>query len=183
MGTPELQNNVCEHLPAWCKFRKWQRTFSPEEHGWSMQTFFRSQMGGGASLLVVRDANDCVFGCFVSEEWRISAEGYYGSPDCFLFTTHGCSRASPESPTCRVYHIAENSGKVLLKADSESLSLSSALFLQDNLWRGSTMACEAFNSPVLTDGGQGVAITPGGSNCDVAEFIVAQFEAWQLEPE
>ncbi len=40
----------------------------------------------GASVLVVRDTQQHIFGCFTSESWRV-APRYYGTGESFVFQT------------------------------------------------------------------------------------------------
>ena len=50
---------------------------------------FRRAPESGASVLVVRDTQQHVFGCFTSESWRV-APRYYGTGESFVFQTQVC---------------------------------------------------------------------------------------------
>eukprot|EP00448_Togula_jolla_P014350 CAMPEP_0170588434 /NCGR_PEP_ID=MMETSP0224-20130122/10827_1 /TAXON_ID=285029 /ORGANISM="Togula jolla, Strain CCCM 725" /LENGTH=268 /DNA_ID=CAMNT_0010912149 /DNA_START=197 /DNA_END=1000 /DNA_ORIENTATION=+ len=172
----EQQAEITKHLPAWCRYRAWQLVYSPDVHGTSMQTFYRKQSSSscGANIIVVRDSNGHTFGGFSSEKWRMSARGYYGTPECFVFSSH-CAEAeidSEESPASTTrqplsfYSAAPQPGTVLLWGDAQTFSLDSALTLTDDFRSGLSAPCASFDSP---------ALMPGGP-----EFVVRSFECWEL---
>ncbi|CAI5517066.1 unnamed protein product [Closterium sp. Naga37s-1] len=71
-------------LPARLRTSPWRLLYSTARDGISMATLFRKIKGKGACLLVVRDSNKYVFGCFTNEEWR-PMDRYYGNGECFVF--------------------------------------------------------------------------------------------------
>jgi len=60
--------------------------YSLQNHGSSLSTFYeRSNAGyGTAQLLVIKDDNDNIFGCFTAEPFKIH-NGFYGTGESFLF--------------------------------------------------------------------------------------------------
>ena len=54
---------------------------------------FRRAPESGASVLVVRDTQQHVFGCFTSESWRV-APRYYGTGESFIFQIQVCTAQS-----------------------------------------------------------------------------------------
>ncbi|ORX51004.1 TLD-domain-containing protein [Piromyces finnis] len=60
--------------------------YSLQNHGSSLSTFYeRSNAGyGTAQLLVIKDDNDTIFGCFTAEPFKIN-NGFYGTGESFLF--------------------------------------------------------------------------------------------------
>ncbi|KAG9310784.1 TLD-domain-containing protein [Chiua virens] len=95
----EIADLIRPHLPALSKLtRHWTLFYSLDQHGISLNTLYsRSEppipsrvhpnppKGG---LLVVQDANDAVFGVWVSEGIRMEKGGYYGSGESFLWRYH-----------------------------------------------------------------------------------------------
>merc|ERR1712232_472049 len=143
--TPQLQMEISAHLPTWCRYREWQLAYSPDVHGTSMQTFYRSQADGNANVIVVCDSDGCVFGGFSSESWRISVQGYHGTGDCFVFTTLKVQggelpTGGPERSLVHFFH-ATGKADVLLWGDDHMLSLGNAFFVQDNFRSGTTIPC------------------------------------------
>lgn len=190
---PTLQAEIKAHLPAWCRFRRWTLAYSPHVHGTSLQTFYRSQAGRGANVLLVREPSGNIFGCFSTEPWQHCTSGFHGSGECFVFTTATVA-ASPKdkarsSPTsagataanqtsgeevCHVFHTDEH-GEVLMWGDADAICMAGAIELRDDFRCGSTAACPTFNSPCLTG--------DGGVVCGGSEFLVSSFECWQLDRE
>jgi hypothetical protein len=60
--------------------------YSLQNHGSSLSTFYeRSNAGyGTAQVLVIKDDNDNIFGCFTAEPFKIN-NGFYGTGESFLF--------------------------------------------------------------------------------------------------
>lgn len=154
---------LASHIPAWCRYREWTLAYSPEEHGTSMQTFYRQQAKAGTgtpTVLAVRDIAGGVFGGFSTEPWKPCTKGFYGSGECFVFS------AAP-GEAARFYHVSgEHTGSVLLWGDSSSLSLAGALDLHSDFARGTSGPCPTFGSPPLSAEG--------------VDFTVAAFECWQI---
>ncbi|DBA84577.1 hypothetical protein WJX79_005605 [Trebouxia sp. C0005] len=71
-------------VPLRHKWRDWQLLYSSSRDGISLKTLYRQAASSKASLLVVRDRQQQVFGCFASEMWRV-APRYYGTGECFVF--------------------------------------------------------------------------------------------------
>jgi len=71
-------------VPLRHKWRDWQLLYSSSRDGISLKTLYRQAAASKASLLVVRDRQQQVFGCFASETWRV-APRYYGTGECFVF--------------------------------------------------------------------------------------------------
>jgi len=60
--------------------------YSLQNHGSSLKTFYeRSNAGyGTAQVLVIKDDNDNIFGCFTAEPFKVN-NGFYGTGESFLF--------------------------------------------------------------------------------------------------
>jgi len=60
--------------------------YSLQNHGSSLKTFYeRSNAGyGTAQVLVIKDDNDHIFGCFTAEPFKVN-NGFYGTGESFLF--------------------------------------------------------------------------------------------------
>lgn len=76
------------HLPALKRLpRSWTLLYSLDQHGISLNTLYtRCEAYAGGALMVVRDANDAVFGVWMGEGIRMSKGAYYGSGEsCVQF--------------------------------------------------------------------------------------------------
>ena len=61
--------------------------YSPQIHGTSLKLLYRKTAKCGACILLIKDSNDFVFGCYSSHPWKIQKdENFYGNGECFLFT-------------------------------------------------------------------------------------------------
>lgn len=155
----QLQQEICEHLPVWCRFRDWQLAYSRSEHGTSMQTFYRMQTRCAANLLIVRDGVGTIFGGFSTEPWRIDIRGYHSSGDAFVFSKHLGRPAS-------FFHTVAGY-EVLVWGDSRQVALSEALVLGNDFISGTSTSCKTFASPMLSAEGP--------------EFSVSAFECWHFD--
>lgn len=86
-----LNSHICNSLyHAFPKRLRIKRSltllYSLQNHGSSLSTFYeRSNAGyGTAQVLVIKDDNDNIFGCFTAEPFRIN-NGFYGTGESFLF--------------------------------------------------------------------------------------------------
>ncbi|KAK9802870.1 hypothetical protein WJX72_004617 [[Myrmecia] bisecta] len=70
-------------VPIRHKWARWQLLYSSGRDGISLATLYR-HAGKCPSVLVVRDMQQYVFGCYTSESWRIQPR-YYGNGECFAF--------------------------------------------------------------------------------------------------
>ncbi|KAH8741521.1 Oxr1p like TLDc domain containing protein [Cryptosporidium ryanae] len=80
-----MVDEITSYLPIVLALRRWQLSYCSKLHGISFGSFYRKVSGKGPSILVVRDADGVVFGAFISESIRNSAN-YYGTGEMFVFT-------------------------------------------------------------------------------------------------
>ncbi|KAF9109784.1 oxidation resistance protein 1 [Mortierella sp. AM989] len=82
---------------------KWNLVYSSDQHGISMTTLYHRCKGKGPMILAIKDTANCVFGAFVTEEFKPNLT-YYGTGECFLWnvTTLASSPKSPASPSVGV---------------------------------------------------------------------------------
>ncbi|ORX76640.1 TLD-domain-containing protein [Anaeromyces robustus] len=86
-----LDSYICNHLyRSFPKRLRIKRSltllYSLQNHGSSLNTFYeRSNAGyGTAQVLVIKDSNDNIFGCFTAEPFKMH-NGFYGTGESFLF--------------------------------------------------------------------------------------------------
>jgi len=86
-----LDSYICNHLyRSFPKRLRIKRSltllYSLQNHGSSLSTFYeRSNAGyGTAQVLVIKDDNDNIFGCFTAEPFKMH-NGFYGTGESFLF--------------------------------------------------------------------------------------------------
>ncbi|KAF8981761.1 oxidation resistance protein 1 [Entomortierella lignicola] len=79
---------------------KWNLVYSSDQHGISMTTLFHRCKGKGPMILAIKDSSHCVFGAFVTEEFKPNLS-YYGTGECFLWnvTTLATSPKPSVSPS------------------------------------------------------------------------------------
>ncbi|CAI5991161.1 unnamed protein product [Closterium sp. NIES-64] len=143
-------------LPARLRTSPWRLLYSTARDGISMATLFRKIKGKGACLLVVRDSNKYVFGCFTNEEWR-PMDRYYGNGECFVFQVQ---------PECVAYRWARTNSYFMLSSNA-MLAVGGgnhhSLLLYADLLTGASAPCDTFGSAILASS---------------EEFEVAQVEVW-----
>lgn len=64
------------HLPALVRMREWNLLFSLERDGSSMINFYNQVRERDDTIIIIQDANDCIFGCFTVEQWHKSNHFY-----------------------------------------------------------------------------------------------------------
>ncbi|CAI7906191.1 unnamed protein product, partial [Closterium sp. NIES-53] len=129
-------------LPARLRTSPWRLLYSTARDGISMATLFRKIKGKGACLLVVRDSNKYVFGCFTNEEWR-PMDRYYGNGECFVFQVQ---------PECVAYRWARTNSYFMLSSNA-MLAVGGgnhhSLLLYADLLTGASAPCDTFGSAIL----------------------------------
>ncbi|ETI52532.1 hypothetical protein, variant 1 [Phytophthora nicotianae P1569] len=135
-------------LPITSQLCRWYRIYSVEANGSSLETLLILAKKQSPTLLVVKDAGGNVFGGFASDEWH-HAFHYYGTGESFLF-----SFANPSAAGGFVKYQWSRKNSYFMLCSDESLIMGGGgnfgLFLDSDLSRGTSGACETFNSPPLT---------------------------------
>ncbi|GMF25587.1 unnamed protein product [Phytophthora fragariaefolia] len=135
-------------LPITSQLCRWFQIYSIEANGSSLETLLILAKKQSPTLLVVKDAEGNVFGGFASDEWH-RAFHYYGTGESFLFTFANSSTAGGFMK----YQWSRKNSYFMLCSD-ESLIMGGGgnfgLFLDSDLSRGTSGACETYNSPPLT---------------------------------
>ncbi|KAL3671520.1 hypothetical protein V7S43_003440 [Phytophthora oleae] len=148
-------------LPITSQLCRWFRIYGVEANGSSLETLLILAKKQSPTLLVVKDVEGNVFGGFASDEWH-RAFHYYGTGESFLF-----SFASQNAAGGFVKYQWSRKNSYFMLCSDESLIMGGGgnfgLFLDSDLSRGSTGACETFNSPPLTTS---------------QEFFCVQVELW-----
>eukprot|EP00891_Asterochloris_glomerata_P006940 jgi/Astpho2/6940/gw1.00107.175.1_t len=149
-------------VPMRHKWRDWQLLYSTSRDGISLKTLYRRAAGHKATLLVVRDAQQCVFGCFASETWKV-APRYFGTGECFVF------QLQPQRLMWKWWQRknAQKRNDFFQFSTGEALCMGGApvcaLRLDAELDRGVSGISETFGSPCLA-----------GSQ----DFIIGKVELW-----
>ncbi|KAF8121126.1 TLD-domain-containing protein [Boletus edulis] len=194
--TEAMADLIRPHLPALIKLpRHWTLLYSLDQHGISLNTLYsRSEpripsrahpnppKGG---LLVIQDANDAVFGAWMSEGIRLEKGGYYGSGESFLWRYHPpCGEGQGQLD---VYKWTGVNAYVAL-CESGFISFGGGdghygLYLDASLLDGSSAPCPTFGNPPLCvrkpgSGENGVAKARGEMS-----FECVGLEVWGIGSE
>ncbi|XP_056299706.1 nuclear receptor coactivator 7 isoform X1 [Pseudoliparis swirei] len=136
---------LAAHMPVKTQGSPWQLAFSVAVHGSSLKTLYRNMAGlDRPVLLVIRDMHKKVFGAFSSDPFRVS-RFCYGTGETFLFSF---------SPDFQAYRWSgENS--YFMSGTLESLQIGGGgggfgLWLNADLYRGSSFSCPTFNNKSLS---------------------------------
>ncbi|KAI9060365.1 TLD-domain-containing protein [Trametes sanguinea] len=92
--TVEIADMLRPFFPALARLpRSWTLLYSLDQHGISLNTLYaRCQDFKGSALLIVRDANNAIFGAWMGEGIHPSRGSYYGSGESFLWQLVGKDR-------------------------------------------------------------------------------------------
>ncbi|KAI0655799.1 TLD-domain-containing protein [Cubamyces menziesii] len=164
MTTPILTVEIADMLrpffPALARLpRSWTLLYSLDQHGISLNTLYaRCQDFKGSALLIVRDANDAVFGAWMGEGIHPSKGAYYGTGESFLWQLVGKDRV-------RVFKWTGKNDYVAL-CESDYISFGGGdghygLWLDETLSDGSSARCPTFDNEPLCSAGprQGETVT------------------------
>eukprot|EP00066_Takifugu_rubripes_P021113 XP_011610379.1 PREDICTED: nuclear receptor coactivator 7-like [Takifugu rubripes] len=132
-------------LPARVQGYPWRLAYSTVKHGTSLKTLYRSLVDVDSPvLLVIKDADNRIFGAFSTHPFRVS-EHFYGTGETFLYSF---------CPEIKVYRwTGENS--YFVKGNTDSLQMGGGggqlgLWLDAELYRGTTTKCATFNNQPLS---------------------------------
>ncbi|XP_033846866.1 nuclear receptor coactivator 7 [Periophthalmus magnuspinnatus] len=132
-------------LPARVQGYPWRLAYSTVKHGTSLKTLYRSLLDVDSPvLLVIKDMDHQIFGAFSTHPFRVT-ESFYGTGETFLYSF---------CPEIKVYRwTGENS--YFVKGNIDSLQMGGGsgqlgLWLDAELYRGTTTKCATFNNPPLS---------------------------------
>lgn len=119
-----------------------------DQDGCSLITFFAKLQEVEQTVLVVKDHNNHVFGCYCGEPWRL-AYTFFGDMDNTLF-----SFGTGETPT--IYYWS-GQGEHFMYSDENSIGLGGskkkgvfALYLHSDLRRGNSVPSEIYDNKILS---------------------------------
>uniref|UniRef100_A0A3Q3AIK6 Nuclear receptor coactivator 7b n=1 Tax=Kryptolebias marmoratus TaxID=37003 RepID=A0A3Q3AIK6_KRYMA len=148
-------------LPARVQGYPWRLAYSTEKHGTSLKTLYRNLADVDSPvLLVIKDMDDQqIFGAFSTDPFRVS-EHFYGTGETFLYSF---------CPEIKVYRwTGENS--YFVKGNTDSLQMGGGgqlgLWLDAELYRGTTTKCSTFNNQPLSS---------------QQDFSIRSLEVWSFE--
>lgn len=128
-------------LPRRFRRCKFQLVYSTIRDGISLKTFYRKARNWSSTALVVQDSHYFTFGAFVTEPWRPN-EKYQGTGESFVYTLSPCMYAWRWSE--RNSHFMYGTNKDIAVGGCHF-----ALHVDEEFVRGSSKACDTFNSPCL----------------------------------
>ncbi len=83
--TEDMLQQLGDKISPLMRMRCWEIVYKISTDGVSMHTFYNNVQHYNPTILVIQDKNKCVFGAFVSEQWKCSTH-FYGTGESFLFT-------------------------------------------------------------------------------------------------
>lgn len=150
---------LSKFLPPRAECHAWTLAFTTSQMGFSLKSLYRSLAKyEGPVLLVIKDSENVVFGVMCSCNLQQS-ECFYGTGETYLFTF--------KSSIFRRYHWAGDN-QYFIKGNSDSLVVGAGegnfgLWLDEDLYHGTTNSCRTFNNEPLTNH---------------EDFVVCALECW-----
>eukprot|EP00753_Platysulcus_tardus_P018671 PLAT7004.17.p1 GENE.PLAT7004.17~~PLAT7004.17.p1 ORF type:complete len:996 (-),score=480.57 PLAT7004.17:130-3096(-) len=147
-----------EALPMRFRGFDWQLLYSCGAGDGSLEALYEAATGQEATVIVVRAVDSSVFGGFASQPWTVSPS-YIGDTECFVWRLDSLLRLQT--------FVASKKNSFYMLAGEDSLGMGGgggfSLYLDADLYCGSSAACETFDSPALVTG---------------EDFQVAAIELW-----
>ncbi|KZS87655.1 TLD-domain-containing protein [Sistotremastrum niveocremeum HHB9708] len=172
----KLADSIRPNLPALPRLaNKWTLLYSLDQHGISLSTFYeRCSQNEGGVLLVIKDADEDIFGAWVGEGLRESAGRYYGSGESFLWKRKSAS----SDDALAVYRWTGKNDYVAL-CDTDYVSFGGGdghygLYLSSSLIEGSSARCPTFDNDILCSGRPRDGYT--------TNFECVGIEVWAVSP-
>ncbi|XP_043194236.1 GTPase-activating protein skywalker-like isoform X2 [Amphibalanus amphitrite] len=183
IGVKELLR-LWENLPARYALYTPLLIYTTDEHGFSLKTFYQKVATFEPTVLLLRTTEGAVFGAYCSVTWNMRNETqedgtrqrYFGTGETFLFTLRPQLKVYPWVGKVRQAEDPELAGlshseQLFMAADNTMVTIGGgggqAIWLDENLARGKTDACQTFANPPLTSTGS---------------FEVACMEAFAFSP-
>ena len=127
---------------------RWKLLYRLSDHGVSMNTFIQRLQGEETTLMIVEEKTGYKFGGFCTEEWFFSKQ-FYGTGENFVFTLR-------DRDDCEMWY-ASGDNSMYQFCDRSGFGLGGgihggrfAMYLGNDLWRGSSMRTECFNNELLS---------------------------------
>ncbi|KAL1923890.1 uncharacterized protein VTP21DRAFT_6925 [Calcarisporiella thermophila] len=147
-----IAEQIRKHLPR--RFRlssKWSLLYSLDQHGISMATLYYRARGKGPCVLVIRDADDMIFGAFVNEGFKMKTS-YYGTGECFLWKYE--QESTKQAGVVKIYPwTGKNEYMILSEPNFIALGGGDGkfgLWINAGLDRGHSEPCPTFDNEVLS---------------------------------
>jgi len=120
--------------------------YSTREHGISLQTFYQRCRKTLPTIVVIRDSEDAIFGCYASAQWKPDTK-YYGTGESFVF------RVDPENNENLQVFRWTRSNNYFQYSGVDHIGIGGgghfAFHLSGEMYAGISGECETFGSPCL----------------------------------
>ena len=170
--TPAHMRNIWMNLPSKVRHHDWRMLFSTDNDGYTLTNLYRC-CGRTAEpcVMVIKDQNERVFGCYTTEIWKHGGTSMYGSGQCFVFTFQvGWAdniEAYPWSERNDSF-MASDHHTLSIGASGKGMGGGPAIRIDAGLLNGTSHPCQTFNSACLCGEDSGEM------------FKVASLEIWGL---
>lgn len=172
-------SELSKHMPARAEGYSWTLAYTTSTMGYSLPSLYRSlSKYQGPVLLIIKDSEGNVFGAFSSCSLKPS-ESFYGTGETYLFTFKQSATIATSSSTTNSnidvnnQNIINNNNNTVdpcvfrrftwtgdnlyfIKGNTDSLAFGAGegnfgLWLDGDLYHGSTHRCKTFNNEPLTN--------------------------------
>lgn len=156
-----------------------QLKYSTNNNGMSVHTLYEKVRNVSPTILAVRDNHGRVFGCYAASAWKTTTPRYYGTGECFVFSCKPRLAVYKWNRRHRnnFFQFSANNNILAMGGGSEGTS-HYALWVDEDLIRGTTANCSTFDSPPLT---HKTATTNDESGTKV-DFDIVVLEVWTVVP-
>eukprot|EP00178_Gracilaria_changii_P014724 TRINITY_DN412_c2_g1_i1.p1 TRINITY_DN412_c2_g1~~TRINITY_DN412_c2_g1_i1.p1 ORF type:complete len:549 (+),score=71.39 TRINITY_DN412_c2_g1_i1:1182-2828(+) len=149
--------------------------YSTNLHGISLHTLYHRAKKRSPTIIVIRDTQGNVFGCYGSQAWKATATRYYGSGESFVFGAEDDKKMKIFKWSRANSYFQFTSNTFLAIGGGAGSHF--ALWLDEDLLMGTTAGCATFNSPPLT-----LTTASADEEKNTTEFKIVSLEVWAFVP-
>lgn len=150
-------------LPPIIRMREWERLYSVDVDGVSLNTFFANCNSHTATILLIQDTEGWKFGWYAASDWEINRY-FYGTGESFLFTFENTDEQMKRYKWSGMNDNIQYSDKKSIAMGGDGGS--HALYLRNYFKNGYSHKCGTFGNDVLSS---------------TEDFEVVKFEVWGFD--
>jgi len=125
----------------------WKLLYSMDQHGATLTTLYRKIQGQGPCVMVLKNAEEEIFGAFVSEAFDPSNKSFFGTPECFLWKVDQDHFKKFSATHLNQYFMVAQSSFIAMGGGNNG---NFGFYLDEDIQFGYSSVCDTFENDILT---------------------------------